>query len=169
MLFFNNKKLCHKIFSNLLESLLSLCVLSLLLDRLQVALWGAPFSLQGDVITQLVLTHIKTRLNEAPLGCFKKSRQDDPSMARRLSHQMPCSLSLGLAGQWTGVDIIKSETKLLCPDSSSTNSIGIQTLISISFSKPRNDPPPSSLIHIWRPPTLINKMWIICRFFLTLP
>ena len=37
-------------------------------------------------------------------------------LSRRLSHQMPCSLSPGLAGQWTGVDIIKSETKLLCPD-----------------------------------------------------
>ena len=34
-------------------------------------------------------------------------------MARRLSHQMSCSLSLGLAGQWTGVDIIRSETKPL--------------------------------------------------------
>ena len=62
---------------------------------------------------QLVLTHIKKRLDEAQSGCFKKSIQDDPSMARRLSHQMPCSLSLGLAGQWTGVDIIRSETKPL--------------------------------------------------------
>ena len=47
------------------------------------------------------------------MGCLKKSRQDDPSMARRLSHQMSCSFSLGLAGQWTGVDIIRSETKAL--------------------------------------------------------
>ena len=36
-------------------------------------------------------------------------------MARRLSHEMSCSLSPGLAGQWTGVDIIKSETRLLIP------------------------------------------------------
>ena len=61
----------QNIFTNFFESLLSLRVLSLLLQILQVTLWGAPFSLQGEVITQLVLTHVETRLDEAQSGCLK--------------------------------------------------------------------------------------------------
>ena len=34
------------------------------IDAKKVILEGAPLSLQGEVITQLVLTHVETRLDE---------------------------------------------------------------------------------------------------------
>ena len=39
--------------------------------EITIGLVRGTSSLQGEVITQLVLTHIKTRLDEAQSGCFK--------------------------------------------------------------------------------------------------